>query len=170
MRKKLLTSFAIVILSIFTMNSFYATPQASVEDALAQVNYTAVPLRKNVQNEYEVKARINGSKEIDMLLSFQITQTMFDIKALDELGVEYYETNQEYTINNDEETLYATRTDSINIGKGKIGPEEIYCVEFSEFDALDYYRVGGILGRDFLIKYNALIDFGEQKLYLRTRY
>lgn len=140
-----------------------------LEKALSGLGYTAVPLRKTALNSFEVNATLNGNKPITMLVSFQAVNTLFNTKKLDEMGIKYEKAGQEFVVNDDKDDLYIIRTDSINIGTGKLASEEIMCIDYSEFSAFDDYRVTGILGRDFLIKYNAIIDFADQKLYLKTK-
>lgn len=144
-------------------------PNAQLDEALGALGYTVVPLRKTALNEYELEATINGSKKITLEVSFQSVSTLLDTETLEELGLEYEETGQEFRIGRDEEDAYVVRTDSMNIGNGRIGPEELFAIEFDEFDAFEDSRVGGILGREFLIKYSAVMDFADNKLYIKTR-
>ena len=141
---------------------------AEVDEALSALGYSIVPLRKTAMNEYEVEAIINGDKKVTLELSFQATSTMLDTETLEEIGLDYEETGQEFQIGRDKEDLYVVETDSMSIGNGRIGPEELFAIEFDEFDALEDSRVGGMLGREFLIKYGAIMDFAEQKLYIKT--
>jgi hypothetical protein len=172
MKAKLFFGTMVAIgLSIAVATLTTATPgnKSELDNAMRNLGYTIIPIRKTALNEYEVKATLNGSKPIDLLLSFQATSTLFNTRRLDELGVSYEGIGQEFEINGDSDDAYMVRTDSINIGDGKLGPEEIMCLDFREYEVFEQYRVAGILGRDFLIKYNALIDFAEQKLYLKTK-
>jgi hypothetical protein len=146
-----------------------AAQDKGADDALRAMGYTVVPLRKTATNEFEVTATLNGSKSISLLVSFQSYTTIFNIQRLDEIGIKYEKTGREFEVNGDDGDMFMLRTDSTTIGDGKIGQEEIMCIDFSEFGVFDDYRVTGILGRDFLIKYNAIIDFANQKLYLKTR-
>ncbi len=140
----------------------------SVDAALKGLGYTIIPLRKTALNEYEMEATINGSKKITVQLNFQMTSTLLDLETMKDIGMTYDEAGQEFQMGGDKDDLYVVRTDSINIGDGRIGPEEIFAVEFDEFDVLEDSRVGGILGREFLIKHKAIMDFAEQKLYIRA--
>ncbi|MCB0710691.1 MAG: hypothetical protein KDD67_00025 [Ignavibacteriae bacterium] len=170
MTQKLLATAGVLLLIIMVTYPFQASPPPDGEDMLAamqQLGYTAVELRKNVQHEFEVEAKLNGDKKITMILSFQATNTIFNTERLDEMGVKYQKTGQKFEVNGDKDDLYAVRTDSINIGNGKIGPEELHCLEFDEFDVFEDYRVTGILGRDFLLKHHAVIDFADQMLYIK---
>lgn len=171
--KKVLISVGVVVLLLLGISPFYATPpsdDALVGEALSELGYTTIRLRKTAFNEYEVDAMLNGDKKITMLLSFQATSTIFNTDQLKKLGVPFEKTGREFEVNGDDDDLYVVRTDSITIGDGTIGPEELYSIEFDEFDAFEDYRVTGILGRDFLLKYNAILDFANQKLYIKTDY
>ncbi len=139
-----------------------------LDESLTALGYTIIPLRKTAMNEYEVEAVVNGDKKVTLELSFQATSTMLDTEALEEIGLEYEETGQEFQIGRDREDLYVVQTDSMTIGNGRIGPEELFAIEFDDFDALEDSRVDGMLGREFLIKYGAIMDFSEQKLYIKT--
>ena len=143
-------------------------PEDSLDEALASLGYMIIPMRKTAMNEYELEAVINGDKKITLEVSLQSTTTILDSETLDELGLEYDETGQEFRIGGDEEDLMVVRTDSMTIGNGRIGPEELFVIEFDDFDALEDSRVGGILGREFLVKYGAIMDFAENKLYIKT--
>jgi len=172
MNKKLLIGAIIAVSLPLAFSTF--TPAApggnsEVDDALRTLGYTTVPLRKTAENEFEVEATLNGNKPITMILSFQATTTIFNTQKLEELGLKFEKTGREFEVNGDRDDMYAIRTDSINIGDGKLGREEIMCIDFSEFSVFEDYRVTGILGRDFLIKYNAMVDFANQKLYLKTK-
>lgn len=172
MNRKLLAGALLAIgLCVVLVTFTTATPgdDSATETALRNLGYTVVPIRKTALNSYEVKGKLNGDKPLELILSFQAVNTIFNTKRLDEMGVKYESAGQKFEVNGDSDELYVVRTDSIQIGDGKLGAEEIMCVNFSEFEAFDQYRVGGILGRDFLIKYNALIDFANQKLYLKTK-
>ena len=172
MKKVLIGAVAVAVL-LLAISPFYASPPGDnplIDEALTELGYTTVRLRKTAFNEYEVNAVLNGDKPITLLLSFQATNTIFNAEKLKSKGVGYEETGQEFEVNGDDDDLYVVRTDSINIGDGKIGSEELYCIKFKKFDAFEDYRVDGILGRDFLIKYNAILDFANQKLYIKTDY
>lgn len=169
--KTFLLAASVLFFTVLLAAPFQASPprdNAAVVSALKDLGYTAIPLRKTALNEFEVDAKLNGDKSISLLLSFQAVNTIFNTERLDELGVKYQKSGQKFEVNRDKDDLYFVRTDSINVGDGKIGPEELYALEFSEFDAFEDYRVTGILGRDFMIKYNAIVDFADQKLYLKT--
>lgn len=172
MKTKLVTGAIIVLCLILAFSAFSAAEPGDnkgVDEALRALGYTTVPLRKTATNEFEVTATLNGNKSITMILSFQATSTILNTERLDELGIKYEKTGQDFEVNGDSDPLYAMRTDSTTIGDGKIGQEEIMCINFSEFSVFDEYRVTGILGREFLSKYNAIIDFANQKLYLKTK-
>lgn len=173
---KLNTTLCIAVLIaggiLFSISNFYATPpggdSAAVDAALHTLGYTTIRLRKTVANEFEVNATLNGNKPITLLINFQTGNSLFNTKRLEDLGIEFEKTGQEFEINGDRDNVAMLRTDSIAIGEARIGPEEIMSVDFDEFRFLEDYRVTGIIGRDFLIKYNALFDFANQKLYLKT--
>lgn len=140
-----------------------------VDESLRGLGYTIVPLRKTATNEFEVTAMLNGGKTITMMLSFHSFNTIFNTQRLKELGVALEETGREFEVNGDSDDLFVVRTDSISIGDGKLGQEEIMCIDFSEYSVFNEYRVTGILGRDFLLKYAAIVDFANQKLYIKTK-
>ena len=140
----------------------------SVDAALKGLGYTIIPLRKTALNEYEMEATINGANRITVQLNFQMTSTLLDVEAMKDIGMKYDKAGQEFQMGGDKEDLYVVRTDSMNIGDGRIGPEEIFAVEFDEFDVLEDSRIDGILGREFLIKHKAIMDFAEQKLYIKA--
>jgi hypothetical protein len=172
MKTKFFAGVIVVALLALAISTFHAAPAGdnmAVDTALRNLGYTSIRLRKTAMNEFEVDATVNGSKSIPMLLSFQAINTIFNTQRLTELGIKYEKAGQEFEVNGDEDDLYVVRTDSINISDGKIGPEEVMCIDFNEFSAFRDYRVSGILGRDFLIKYDAIIDFADQKLFLKTK-
>jgi hypothetical protein len=172
MRTKLATAILTTLCLAIALAAFSAAvadEKGGVDDSLRALGYTIVPLRKTATNEFEVTATLNGGKSISLLVSFQAYTTIFNTQRLDEIGVKYEKTGREFEVNGDDGDMFMLRTDSTTIGDGKIGQEEIMCIDFSEFSAFDDYRVTGMLGRDFLIKYNAIIDFANQKLYLKTR-
>src|SRR5690606_22263652 len=139
-----------------------------LETALAELGFSSVRLRKNLSNEYELKATMNGTKEMDVLINFQFTQSLFNTEVLDRIGMPYQETGQEFNMNGDEDDMYSVKVDSLSIGGASVGAQEIMSINFSEFDILEDYRVGGIIGRDFLLSNKVLIDFGDQKLFVRS--
>jgi predicted aspartyl protease len=168
MKKFFLPIAILLILSIQVTGAGAQEGVKTAKEALSELGYSSVELRQNLRNEFEVKGLINGNKEITMILNFEWTSSIFDKEKMDELGIEYWETNQEFRLNNDEEESYAATIDSINIGSGIIKAIDIMVIEFEEFDFLEYTRAGGIIGRDFLIKYNAIFDISNQVLYLKT--
>jgi hypothetical protein len=172
MKTKLIAGVIIVACLMLAISTFQAAPPVDnqpLEKALQELGYTGIRLRKTATNQFEIDATVNGSKPIPMLLSFQAVNTIFNTQRMKELGLNFEKAGQEFEVSGDRDELYVLRTDSIKIGDGKIGPEEVMCIDFSEFSAFEDYRVSGMLGRDFLIKYNAIIDFSDQKLYLKTK-
>jgi hypothetical protein len=159
---------ALCLVALATSFQFAAAGDTkAVEATLRSLGYSTIPLRKTATNEYEMDATLNGNKKITLLLSFHASSTIFDTDKIAALGVEATETNQTFEVNGDEDNVFVVRTDSINIGDGRIGPEELMSIKFREFEAFEDYRVTGILGRDFLVKHDALLDLGNQKLYLK---
>jgi hypothetical protein len=173
MKTKLIVAAIIAVCLPLAVSTFHVTAappgdNAAVDNALHNLGYTTIRLRKTAMNEFEVNATLNDGKPISLLLNFQAITTIFNTKRMDEIGIKYEKTGREFSVNGDEDDLYMVQSDSITIGDGKIGSEEIMSIDFDEFKAFDDYHVTGILGRDFLIKYNAIIDFSNQKLYLKT--
>lgn len=142
--------------------------QEDLRQALKKLGYSSIGLKQNIENQFEVKGSINGTKEITLIINFSWPNTLFDKQKLDELNIECFETGRSYSLNGDEEDMYATTIDSLNIGDGKIAAMDIMAVEYEEYDFLEYTRAAGILGRDFLLKHNAILDYGNQVLYLKT--
>lgn len=166
MKKIIITLFLLVILPIVT-GSTDKTPDA-IAQCMIESGYTYVSLKKNLGNNYEVKAKINGGKEVTLVLNFNFSDTFLSKEVLDATGIKYKKTNRTYQINDDEEDIYKTTVDSINIGNGKTGEEEILVLDFSEFDALENSDAAGVLGNNFLVKYHAIFDYQNQRLYLKT--
>jgi hypothetical protein len=162
------TAIALCLLAIATTFQFAtAGDNKELETTLRSLGYSTIGLRKTASNEYELDATLNGNKKITLLLSFHAPNTIFDTDKIRALGVEATETSQTFEVNGDEDNVFVVRTDSISIGDGRIGPEELLSIKFKEFSAFEDYRVTGILGRDFLVKHDALLDLGNQKLYLK---
>ena len=167
-------ALATLLLLVILVRPFTAAPAPEprpateeVTEAMRALGYTAVPLRKNAMNEYEVEAFLNGDKKITMLINFQGTSTIFNTQELDKLGVKYEKTDQDFEVNGDSDDLYTVLTDSINIGDGKIGSEELFCIKFKEFDVFKSTRTTAMLGREFLLKHHAVLDFANQVLYIK---
>jgi predicted aspartyl protease len=142
---------------------------SSIFDSLSELGYTSIGLKQNIENEFEVTGKINGKHNITMILRFYWTSSFFDKETIENMGIETFETGREYSINGDEEEIYAATIDSLTIGDGKIEALDLSVVEYESYDALEYTRAKGILGRDFLLKYQAIIDYGNQRLFLKTK-
>jgi Aspartyl protease len=142
---------------------------SSIYDSLSQLGYTSIRLKQNVDNEFEVKGKVNGKHNITMILRFSWSSSLFDKAAIEKMNIETFETGREFSISGDEEEVFAATIDSLTIGKGKIEAFDLTVVDFEEYGALEYTRAKGILGRDFLLKYQAIIDFGNQRLFLKTK-
>lgn len=165
--KIMLLTFAVIFLLPFEICTS-SDLENSVKKSLSDLGFTSIGLRQNIMNQFEVKAKINGKHELTLIINFSLPKTIFDKRKLDDLGVETFETNQVYSLNDDEEDMYAATIDSLNIGSGKINAMDLIAVDYDDFDYLEYTRAGGLLGRDFLLKYHAIIDFSNQILYLKT--
>lgn len=165
--KSILLTILVIFLLPFEICSF-SDLENSVKRSLSELGFTSIGLRQNIMNQFEVKAKINGKHEMTLIINFSLPKTIFDKESLDDFGIETFETNQSYSLNDDEEDMYAATIDSLNIGSGKINAMDLIAVDYEDFDYLEYSRAGGILGRDFLLKYHAIIDFSNQILYLKT--
>lgn len=161
-------AISILLLVVWLADNVSGSSQEkTVESALRDVNYTAIDLVINSMNTFELVARINGSDEVFLLLNLKATQTLLNTEILDFLGISYREVGQRSMQDGDIGKTYLARTDSIRIGAAKIGQEELLCVNFSENPILENFTVAGILGRDFLLRHRAILDLGNNKLYLR---
>ncbi|EFK97149.1 Fibroblast growth factor 8 precursor, partial [sediment metagenome] len=94
-------SLFIIFLFIAPIDTF-GSEGVSLEQSLKEQKYTYVQMRRNVWNEYEVYAQIDG-KKITLLINYAITETMFNKESLENLGIEIYETGREINWNGDEE-------------------------------------------------------------------
>jgi len=160
----------LLLLCVFIPVSTGSVEPASdqIANCMLQSGYTYVSLKKNINNDYEVRAKINGSKEVTLVVNFNFSETFLSKEFMDMMDIPYKKMNRKYQINDDEDDLFKTTVDSINIGNGKTPEEELLVLDFEEFDYLNSTDAAGLLGKDFLIKYHAIFDFPNQRLFLKT--
>lgn len=163
MKKLLLVAFA----AIFASTIAFSDGDEAAE-ALKKAGYSYVDLKKDTYKRFVVTAELDG-KEFKLIIDHQWDETILDKNALDRHGIEADETGKEWSVNGDEDDLYVTTIKETKVGEGVIGEQDILAVDFEEFDFLDNIRADGMLGSDFLVKYSAMIDLTNQRLYIKTK-
>jgi hypothetical protein len=160
------TLIAIAILMVTFSNLIAQEHKA--EKPLEEAGYTWVSLKKDTFGRFVVKAQLNG-EEFKLIIDWKMDRTILDLNKLEKLEMDAEETGTEYTINKDDDDLYVITVEKIEVGSGVMGEQDLYAVDFEEFDYLEDIRADGFLGSDFLFKYQAMIDLTNQRLYLYTK-
>ena len=137
-----------------------------IKHKLSDLGYVKIKLYKNEFDMFELPARINN-KEIRLLLTPHKYITIFNKRYIDLLGLDYYDTKIEVNYGGDTDFLSITTVDSLVIGSVVIRSFDVKTVEFMNFAVFSDLFVEGMIGKEFLIKYNAIIDYGNEFLYLK---
>ncbi len=119
-----------------------------------------------------VKSTINGKKSV-LLIDTGASNSIFDIDNKAFAEVSFSAVNGEGSgsgFNSEIPELSKGVINSLNIGRFKIENENVIFTSMDHinklYKSLRLPRIAGILGSDFLIKYAAIIDFGQSILLL----
>lgn len=138
-----------------------------IKSKLSDLGYEKIKLYKNEFDYFEIPAKING-KDIKLMLMPYKKVTLFNKRYIDLLGLDYYDTKIKSNYGGDVDFLSITTVDSLMIGNLVIKSFDVKTVEFMNFTVFRDYFVEGLIGIDFLIKYNAIIDYSNEFLYLKS--
>lgn len=164
--QKIMFTTALMLVVIFS--AILIAEEHKAQKPLEEVGYSWIDLKKDVLGRFIVKAEIDGN-EYKLIINETMDRTIIDVNTLEKYSVDYDETGQEYNINGDDDDLYVFTAKNINIGEGVLGEQDLFAVDFEEFDYFEDTRADGFLGSDFLLKYQAMIDLANQRIYLYTK-
>lgn len=137
-----------------------------VAEAMSRAGYDTLKLIQNEYGSYEVDAVINGRETIRMLIIDNYPELLFSKVNLYLLDIDYFEPEGLKDIKGVTQEVAIASIDSIRIGDALIKATDAFVLEFSDNPYLEHFDVEAILGREFLLKNHALIDYGNGYLYL----
>jgi hypothetical protein len=137
-----------------------------VAEAMSEAGYDTLKLIQNEFGSYEVNAVINGRETIRMLIIDNYPELLFSKVNLYLLDIDYFEPEGLKNIKGETQEVAIATIDSIRIGDALIKATDAYVLEFSDNPYLEHFDVEAILGREFLLKNHALIDYGNGYLYI----
>ncbi|MFB0976808.1 MAG: hypothetical protein QMC73_04015 [Myxococcota bacterium] len=143
---------------------------AAVRATLTTEGYVSIPFKRGEDRRFYVEAVIHGSK-LRLMLDLTSDNSIFDIGTLRNLDIAFERT----------EIIIPTRSKNVRIHTGRIlgiefdgkstGPIEINA---GDVDPVYSVKPGvdgpdGVLGAEFLGRYDALLDVKNQILLLKVR-
>jgi hypothetical protein len=143
---------------------------AAVRATLTTEGYVSIPFKRGEDRRFYVEAVIHGSK-LRLMLDLTSDNSIFDIGTLRNLDIVFERT----------EIIIPTRSKNVRIHTGRIlgiefdgkstGPIEINA---GDVDPVYSVKPGvdgpdGVLGAEFLGRYDALLDVKNQILLLKVR-
>jgi hypothetical protein len=129
--------------------------------------YVAVKMYKNSVDEYEIDATFYGDKPTRLLIKEKVYGFLLNKVYCHLLGLEFFETGRYFEFFGGKDEYWIATVEKINISGAIIKPFDSEVIDFSEFPYLEMLDVEGVIGREFLIKHHAVIDYSNEFLYLK---
>jgi len=125
-----------------------------------------------IAKQFEVEAKLNGSRPLLLIVDTGATMTLLDRDKLEDAGLEFEKTDVRLSGFGGEQRLYSSQIANLAIGSAETGPMTIFGADLGTLqEAQRKYGsrpVDGVIGSDFLSRYSAVIEVKHSMLYLRT--
>lgn len=109
-----------------------------------------------------VPVRIGGAGPFDFLLDTGTNTTLVDIELAQTLGLRPVDRIYLASVA-DQRAVPRAFAKSLSLGRQSTGPLEVLCTEVPVLRSLDA-RIRGVLGQNFLSRFNFVIDYGGRRL------
>ncbi|MEO7292081.1 MAG: retropepsin-like aspartic protease [Ginsengibacter sp.] len=136
--------------------------------------YTEIPIRVNAIGHLDVEVTIDGIKT-SFLVDTGASNTVIDIGFARENLKEFTAlAEQGGGVGTSQMIIFHKKIDLFKINDFEIPSFDLYATDFQHVkDSLAKKGIteacNGVIGADILIRYNAVIDYKKQRLYLKTK-
>jgi hypothetical protein len=136
--------------------------------------YTEIPIRLNSIGHLDVEVTIDGIKT-SFLVDTGASNTVIDIGFAKDNLQEFAAIDEHGGgVGTSQMKLYHKKIDLFKINDFEIPSFDLYATDFQHVkDSLAKKGItescDGVIGADILIKYNAVIDYKKQRLYLKQK-
>jgi len=148
-----------------------APADITLEQLLAQRGWSAVQLRENAFSQLEVDVLVNGEHKLRVQISTSFSKTVFDVEVVKKLDLPIEPTSIEIAGAGGKQRLGTLQLQGLAFGETSVSAVTIFTADLSELisRSAGVEPVQGVIGSDFLIKYQAVLEIPTSKLYLRLR-
>ena len=147
-----------------------APAELTLEQLLAPRGFSAFQLRENAYGQLEAEVLLNGEHRLRVGVSTSFSKTIFDEKAIEKLDLPIEPTSVELSGPSKKQRLGSVQLKSLAFGETPLGAATIFTADLSAFITQSGAEaVQGMIGSDFLSKYQAVLEIPTAKLYLRVR-
>ena len=140
--------------------------------SMSKKNYTEIPIVLNAIGHLEVEVTIDGIKT-GFLIDTGASNTVIDIGFAKHNLMEFSSMNEKGGgVGTSQMVLFHKQVDLFMINNFEIPSFDLYATDFQHVkDSLAKKGItepcNGVIGADILIRYEAVIDYKKQKLYLK---
>lgn len=156
----------LILILPFTLNSSEGYVD-KVEESLQSLGYQKIDMFENMNFNYEITAKLNGKHNIQLQVNFERSASIFNSNLLKLLDYDLLKLKSKNVDMSEFGETYIATIDSLTFDQIHIPEFDVLAVDFSSIPALENLVIEGIIGRDFLIKYKAIVDYENNKLYLK---
>jgi hypothetical protein len=130
--------------------------------------YQALQMKSTPDGKQQVRAKLRGGY-LDLTVELTDGKTLFNRRALSELGVEMLKTTSQIPTATGSHSVYIAKISDLEFGGRSIGPMEVRAADLDAILGNGAPAPDGFISMDLLARHGAVIDVRAQQIYLKLR-
>ena len=150
-------------------------PGASFQDDTGEIldagGYVPVPLQRNPVSFLELEAMINGDEPHNFIIDTGAVAATLDLETAENLGLSVEPSASPAITVGGALAAFQTTVDHLDVGRVDTGEQQLAVIDLSGFnrqlEQIGARPMNGLVGADFLIEHEAVVDYTGLRLFLR---